>query len=346
MSTQPHNKDEEVDLGSLFIIIGNGFKRFFNFLGSVFLGIFHFIILILLFLKDNLIKLAIAALIGGGIGAYFEFTKEKTFGSDLLLQPNFESTKQSYDNVNYYNELVGQEEVSSLMETFDISEEEAMSLRRFEVKPIKSENDILESYGDLVLSVDTLTVQSYSYEMFKKAFTEYDYKTHEIHVEATDSKVFKKLDGVIIGSLIENKYFNTIKNLTREDLYRRDSILKENLGQLDSLRRVYMDVMIEEAKKESTGTNIDLGGDVRTTKELELFKVNRTIIYELRRVSSDIAEMSEIVNVVSNFQPVGYEITGITNNKIIVYGVLGLVLVISILLLIKLNTYLEGYKKK
>ena len=31
MSTAKNNNEEEVDLGSLFVIIGNGFKNFFNF---------------------------------------------------------------------------------------------------------------------------------------------------------------------------------------------------------------------------------------------------------------------------------------------------------------------------
>ena len=35
MSTKQNN-EEEVDLGSLFIIIGNGFKKLFNFIGGVF----------------------------------------------------------------------------------------------------------------------------------------------------------------------------------------------------------------------------------------------------------------------------------------------------------------------
>ena len=55
MSTKQNN-EEEVDLGSLFIIIGNGFKKLFNFIGGVFKGLFHFFILILLFIKENLIK--------------------------------------------------------------------------------------------------------------------------------------------------------------------------------------------------------------------------------------------------------------------------------------------------
>ena len=32
MSTKNQNNEEEVDLGSLFVIIGKGFKNFFNFI--------------------------------------------------------------------------------------------------------------------------------------------------------------------------------------------------------------------------------------------------------------------------------------------------------------------------
>lgn len=71
------------------------------------------------------------------------------------------------------------------MEVFDLTEEQATSISGFEVNPVKSENDILESCNDLVLSIDTHTVLSDSFDKFKKAFTIFDYKNHEIHVEAT-----------------------------------------------------------------------------------------------------------------------------------------------------------------
>ena len=51
MSTAKNKNEEEVDLGSLFTVIGNGFKNFFNFIGSIFKGIFHKLILILIFFK-------------------------------------------------------------------------------------------------------------------------------------------------------------------------------------------------------------------------------------------------------------------------------------------------------
>ena len=52
MSTAKNNNEEEVDLGSLFVIIGKGFKNFFNFIGSIFKGAFHFLISILLFKRN------------------------------------------------------------------------------------------------------------------------------------------------------------------------------------------------------------------------------------------------------------------------------------------------------
>ena len=53
MSTNQPQKsnEEEVDLGSLFVIIGRGFSKFFNFIGSIFKGIFHTVILFLIFIK-------------------------------------------------------------------------------------------------------------------------------------------------------------------------------------------------------------------------------------------------------------------------------------------------------
>ena len=43
---------EEIELGSLFIIIGKGFSNLFNFIASLFKGLYHLFILFLLFIKS------------------------------------------------------------------------------------------------------------------------------------------------------------------------------------------------------------------------------------------------------------------------------------------------------
>jgi len=345
MAKESQSKEEEIELGSLFIIIGKGFSNLFTFIGGIFKVIYHLFILILLFIKDNLIKLVLAAIIGGAIGTFFEYQKDATYGADLQVQPNFKSSRQLYNNVNYYNDLVKQKDTASLAMTFNISMAEAGTLKKFEIYPIKTENDIITSYDDLILSVDTLTAKSYSFATFKKTFTDFDYKVHNIHVVATKNNIFSSLDEVIISSIVDNTFFNRIKTLTNETLNRTDSLLRQNLTQIDSLRRVYMKVLIEEAKKQNSGTNIDLGGTIKSTKELELFETNKRINKDLKDIVENKSEMYEVVNVISNFQPTGYEIKGIDKNYGFLAAGLGAVLITLLLLLKKLNTYLNDYKK-
>lgn len=345
MAKEPQTENEEIELGSLFIIIGKGFSNLFRFIANIFKGIFHFFILILLFVKNNIIKLAIATIIGAVGGSFIEFNKVVTYGADLQVQPNFKSSRQLYNNVNYYNDLVKQKDTISLSKAFKISTKAASTLKKFEIFPIKNGNDLLTSYDDLILSVDTLTAKSYSFANFKTTFTDYDYKVHNIHVIASKNDIFSKLDQVIISSVVDNQFFNKVKVLTNENLNRTDSILKQNLTQLDSLRKVYMTVLIEKAKKENSGTNIDLGSSKKTTKELELFTTSREINSDLKDITKDRSENSEVLNVISNFQPIGYEIKGIDNNYGFLAAGLGFVLMVLFLLLKQLNVYLNNYKK-
>ena len=347
MSTNPQNKnnEEEVDLGSLFVIIGKGFTKLFNFIGSIFKGIFHFIILILIFFKENFIKIGIAGLIGLVVGVFLEVKTPKKYGSELLVEPNFESARQLYKNVNYYNDLVKQEKVKELSNLFNLDSSEAASLKKFEIEPLKIDNNIIAAYNQLILGVDTLAIKSYEYDDFKESFTDFDYKVHKVTVIAEKNDIFGEMDDVIIGSIVSNKYFNRLKQLTNESLNRTDSVYRKSLTQIDSLRKVYMQVMLDEAKKETTGTSIDLGGEKRTTKELELFETNRRINSDLRNIAVEKSKKYEVINVISNFQPIGYEIKGVTKNYGVLLTLIGVSIMVIYLLLLKLNKYLDNYKR-
>ena len=120
---------------------------------------------------------------------------------------------------------------------------------------------------------------------------------------------------------------------------------RQNLTQIDSLRRVYMNVMMEEAKKQTSGTNIDLGGSKKSAKELELFETNRRINSDLKDLSEYKANKYEVINVISNFQPIGYKIDGVTKNYGFILAVVGAITMILFLLLLQLNKFLNNYKK-
>ena len=339
------NNEEEVDLGSLFTIIGKGFSKFFNFIGNIFKGIFHFLITILIFLRENILKIGIAGFIGLIAGFFLEVKTPKKFESEMLLKPNFESTRQLYNNVNYYNDLVKQKDTVSLQKIFNLDKKTAASLEEFEIEPIITNRDIINAYDNLIESVDTLTIKSYVYEAFENSFTIYDYEVHKLNVTAKENDVFNKLGDVIISSVVNNNYFKRLKKLTNENLNRTDSLYRQNLTQIDSLRKVYMEVMIEEAKKTTAGTNIDLGGKNKTTKELELFTTNKVINQDLKNIASQKATEYEVINVLSSFQPIGTEIKGVTKNYAFLLAILGVGFMILVLLLRILNRYLASYDK-
>ena len=277
MSTKKQNNDEEVDLGSLFTVIGKGFKNFFNFIGNIFKGIFHRLILILLFLKLHILKFSVAVLIGGIVGFFLESNKETKFSSNLIVKPNFESTQLLYENINYYNDLVKQQNTKHLASIFKIDTSKAAALRKFEITPLMNSNDIINAYDNFILEVDTLTVKSYDFDNFESSFTDFDYLVHNIEVQATVSDIFSELENTIINSIEKNTFFNKIKNLTKENLNTKDSILKANFIEVDSLRSVYMRAILEGAKNNSNGTNIDLGSKSNITKENDLFEIDRKI---------------------------------------------------------------------
>tara|TARA_B110000091_G_scaffold197972_1_gene226625 strand:- start:277 stop:1314 length:1038 start_codon:yes stop_codon:yes gene_type:complete len=345
MATNQQNNEEEVDLGSLFVIIGKGFSNLFNFIGNLFKGVFHFFITILLFLKEHLVKIGIAALLGLIVGFFIEIKTPKRFTSDLLLQPNFKSARQLYNNINFYNDLVKQKDTLMIQKMFGLDKAAAASLKKFTIFPIKNQSDIISGYDDLILEVDTLTIRSYNFEDFKNSFTDFDYKLHTVTVIAEKNNVFEDLDDVIISSVVNNPYLKTLKKLTNENLNRTDSLYRKSLTQVDSLRRVYMQVMLAEARKESNGTNIDLGSVKRTTKEIELFDTIRRINKDLGEIIEDKSEKYEVINVISNFQPIGNEIKEITKNKAFQLAALFALATILVLLFIKLNRYLNNYKK-
>lgn len=344
MATKQQNNEEEVDLGSLFVIIGKGFSNLFNFIGNLFKSIFHFFITILLFLKEHLVKIAIAAVLGFIVGFFIEMKTPTRYYSEMLVQPNFKSTRLLYSNVNFYNHMLIQGDTSGIQRTFGISKEAAASLKEFTIVPVKDERDIVSLYDDLLLEVDTLALKNFNFEEFKTSFTAFDYKNHLITVTAEKNNVFQKLDEVIIAA-INNPYFNNLKKLTKENLNRTDSIYRQNLSQVDSLRSVYMQALLAEAKKESRGTNIDFGSKERPTKEIELFNAHRRINKDLKQISEDKSKEYEIINVIYNFQPIGSVIGGITKNKAFQFAVLFVLVTILVLLFLNFNRYLNSYKK-
>ena len=101
-----NNKQDEIDLIQLIHLIGNAFQRLFNFIGSIFGGLFDFFIKTIIYFKGHLIKIAIAGVVGYFVGDYVQENFHNRYESSMVVKPNFNSTRQLYANIAYYNQLL------------------------------------------------------------------------------------------------------------------------------------------------------------------------------------------------------------------------------------------------
>ncbi|MDX1365831.1 MAG: hypothetical protein R3243_16620, partial [Arenibacter latericius] len=155
--TPQNSSSDEIDLGQLFQLIGNGLKKLFLFLGNIFKSIFHVIILFLLFLQRHFLKFVITGVIGLALGIYLDMTKEPRYLSTMVVEPNFNSVQQLYNNINFYNELAEAKDSIALAEALDISVKEASYISKFEVESYSDENQKVQLFDKFVRSLDSTT---------------------------------------------------------------------------------------------------------------------------------------------------------------------------------------------
>lgn len=338
---------EEVDLGQLFKLIGNAFDRFFRFIGSIFTGIFRIIVLFLIFLQKHFIKLAVISIIGLAIGVYLDRNEEATYISTMVVEPNFNSVQQLYNNVKFYNELALANDSIALAEVFDISKKEAKSIQGLNVESYSDENQKVELFDKFVRSLDSTTQKTIDMEAYLKNFNSLDARFHTVSIIATNNNIAKKIQPAIINSISVNDYFNLQKNISDINFKLQDSIYKKQISELDSLQLFYKKVMLKEADRSITGTNINLGENgSKDNKELSLINKMDELKLGLVKLNEERANKSSILNIISDFPRKGVKVKGILKSYKFLVPSLLLGVTFFILILISLNVYLKNYKKE
>ncbi|TRZ46038.1 hypothetical protein [Robertkochia solimangrovi] len=355
---QPQNKSqnssEEIDLGNLFLVIGNMFKNFFEFLASIFSGLFHLIILFLIFIQKHFLKLLVAGLIGLIVGVFLDNKKGPRFISTMVVEPNFNSAQQLYNNINFYNELAMAGDSVALAEALDtnpndevldITPAEASAFKSFSIESYADENQKIMLFDQFVRNLDTSTQKTINMEKFLENFNSFDARFHTISVVANNSFVAKKSQPAIISSIQRNAYFESQKNISIENLNIQDSIVKMQLTEIDSLQKLYKLVLLKEAEKPLQGTNISLGeGKGSENKEMALIRERNELKENIVELNEERANKSSIINIISDFPRRGVEIKGFTKSYVFMLPVTLIGVCLLLLSLLQLNKFLKSYK--
>lgn len=348
MSEQQKNnapQSEEIDLGQLFKLIGDAFNRFFRFIASIFKGLFSLLISFLLFIQKHFIKFAIAGIVGVGGGIYWDSVSDPIYRSSMVVEPNFNSAQQLYNNIEFYNELAAQQDFETLAQTFDISKEEAGNLKKFEVESFSDEAQKMQQFSEFIQSLDTTSQKLVDYENYLKNFNNINARFHRISVEAKDSRVAKTLQEPIVESIEDNAYFNLQKRINDDNIKLSDSLYSGQLKEVYTLQEFYKKIKLKEAEKEQASTSISMGETKESgSDEIKLLEQVEDIKNSMLELNMEKANTQNTINVISDFPDKGVEVNDWNRSKKILLPLLLLGLVFGFLILIELNKYLKKFK--
>ncbi|WP_420401436.1 hypothetical protein [Flagellimonas sp.] len=347
MADQPNNNSssDEIDLGQLFQMVGRVIERFFNFIGSLFKGVFHWIILLLLFIQKNFIVLSIAVVAGGVAGYFLDKNLPEKYISKMVVEPNFNSVQQLYNNIDFYNDLAKAQDSTTLATALNITEHEAGSIKEIFVDSYSDENQKIELFDGFIKNLDTTTIKTIDFENYLKNFNSLDARFHQISVVSIDNKVAKKMQQAIIGSISVNDYFKLQKRINDENLDLQERIYQKQLTEIDSLQSLYRTVLIKGADKPMQGTNINLAENGESqNKELALVQEREVLKERLVELNRERANKSEILNVISDFPTRGVKQKGLLKSYKVLLPLILLGMVFFILAILRLNTFLKQYK--
>ncbi|WP_046755321.1 hypothetical protein [Kordia jejudonensis] len=340
----------EIDLRELFRMIGAVFSKLFKFIRDIFLLVFDLIIKVLIIMRVHVLKFAIVGFLSVIVGWFIDSRQEPIYASGMYIEANYDSTRQLYSNIRYYNGLAEDADSTKLAEIFDITKDQAGTLLGFFIEPDVTENGMLNAYNDFMKKTDTTFVLGeIDFKKFRTNTSPLDFNTHQISVLSFDKEIIPVLQEPLVKKNIENNYIKRQKEINLRNLEQTEQTLKSQLVKIDTLGEVYKELLREQPKDDKTragsGTYIQLAANNdKKTKEIELLRINEEISNKILEINYKKELNSEIINVLSGFSP-GAEIKSFYDSFLFRIPVITISLLLMFILLRELNTYLNTYEE-
>ncbi len=345
----PNNQtSEEVDLGQLFKAIGNLFDRFYRFIRSIFKSIFSVIIFALKAIIDNFKLIAVVLVVLAVAGYTLEKTKPKIYTSSMLVRPYFDTKYHMIKNIKYYDALLDNDEYRKLASIFNIHKDTIKKIKSFEVGfAFESENNQLLRYERFLQSIDSTIAPNISFKDFIENEEISSGNEFEIIVESQKKDVFLDLREGINASFSNEYSMNKKKKKDSLNFIQKQNIL-EAIEEIDSLQKVYIDVLEEESKSSISalklGDGLALDKDKSNTREYELLNKEIQLRDQMRKLDQEKVEEDVYYDVISDFQAVGELKKEFIDRYSIIFPILGFLVLSLMFLTSKLIRFVKNYE--
>ncbi|MBO6879910.1 hypothetical protein [Winogradskyella sp.] len=345
----PENtKTEEVDLGQLFNVIGRLFEKLFLFIGKILKGLFSILIYALKPIVNNFKVIAIALMAAAVIGFFAEKFKKPVYTSSMLVKPYFDSKYQLANNVNYFNALIGSENLKELSSVFEIDTTTASELMGFDIEiGPETGNDLLKEYNDYIKQIDSTLAKDMTYEEYVDNRDILSGSIFSIKAKSKASDIFTSLERGFVKTF-ENEYSEKLKEIRDKSIEIKTRAYKSELKRIDSLQKIYFDVLTTESEsdKVSIGLNgmIPLTNQKTTTREYELFQKEMVIRDSLKVLEQELIKNNDFYDILSGFEDVGTIEKSFLERYTILFPALTMLFIILGYLMFKTFQYIKNYE--
>jgi len=345
------NNPEEVDILQFFSALGKIFQNIYNAIKNLLKNIFYYLLDGFLYLKKHYLYLTAGFLVG--LILSFLVPKEESYIASARVRTNYDSQLALNKYIDLFNGIIKNEEYERLAKIFNIDKESAEHITKFEAEPVLNDNVLLlDEYEEFLNKKDTVVYKFIEFKDFKKSIfnSPLSSKYWDINVYSDMPLNFDFLNKSLVS------LFDADKDLAK----RRENVLfaletkkqkyLKSLQDIDTLRVVYNQVMLDLAKKSNTSggsTNIvlsDKSGNLESP--YNLFTERYRVLGQMENLSRKINKYSNILVLLNNFPKTAIKEKGISKNIHFKFSMFGFLLVLLVFLGKDFIAFLNRYQQQ
>ena len=337
--TTPTTENNDVDVIRLLNYFKNGIKSFFRAIWSIIKSFLYFIVL----LKKNWIIVGVLTIAGIALGWYYKQKSADIKTYEMVVKGN------PISNIELYalsNEINSQNNFSPKNLGDGIKLANNLGIRKLKVEPIIKSENVINSYfnqieGNPLRADQTDTIFYLAFELgdHKSNMDDFDYNLQKIQFKINKENAPEKVQSEFLN------YLNNLPGVKKEQecklavLTNYEAAIKKTLNNIDTL----LISKAVAAKDSPAGSELMVNTASRGTVEGDLLRYTEIFTKKLFGTQKEIAEYQKGINVVSNVRLI--EDSKISENSLVIYGLLGFILACIVVLLIQFNKYLNRIAK-
>ncbi|MFD2892235.1 hypothetical protein ACFS5J_09450 [Flavobacterium chuncheonense] len=277
MST--NTQDQEIDLGKVLSKIKDFFNSFFD-------GIFD----LFLFIKRNIIVIAILFIIGGGVGFYMD-RKDSVYEHTIIVRPNFGSTDYLYNQVNLLNAKRKQNDTLFFKA---IGLKNIKNFREIEVEPIIDIYSFIQNSPEKFELLKLMAEEGSINTIIENEVTGKNYPFHAVKLITSKETKSENTIVPILKFLNSSDYFEQVKQQQIENIQNKIFTNEVTISQIDSLLNEFIKSVGNNNQK---STNLIYNNENNQLNEL--IQTKEKLITNQGQLKSSLIEVDSIIKDIS-----------------------------------------------